>query len=111
MEILRVCGVEEDMRRAELPIRPGAEWRPTLTGPLLNEMSFGSDEPAVSPSDGVAVSQDGFEAVIRDHARSHDHAQMRLGTELESFSVRGDGVEAVLRDRGTGEKSTVRARY
>ena len=31
MEILRVCGVEPDMRRLELPIDPGAEWRRTLT--------------------------------------------------------------------------------
>src|ERR1017187_6695822 len=27
MEILRVCGVEPDLRAVELPITPGAEWR------------------------------------------------------------------------------------
>src|ERR1039458_10758544 len=32
MEILRVCGVEPDLRAVELPITPGAEWRARPTG-------------------------------------------------------------------------------
>src|SRR4029453_18217073 len=37
MEILRVCGVEPDLRAVELPITPGAEWRVALTGSPLRE--------------------------------------------------------------------------
>src|SRR5258705_6606864 len=37
MEILRVCGVEPDLRAVELPVTPGAEWRANLTGSPIRE--------------------------------------------------------------------------
>src|ERR1017187_10756888 len=43
MEILRVCGVEPDLRAVELPITPGAEWRGPLARPPPRE---GAPPPA-----------------------------------------------------------------
>src|SRR5262252_1731480 len=37
MEIMRVCGVEPDLRAAELPITPGAQWRAHLTSAPIRE--------------------------------------------------------------------------
>src|SRR5690242_3947201 len=37
MEILRVCGVEPDLRAVELPVTPGAQWRARLTSEPIRE--------------------------------------------------------------------------
>lgn len=112
MEILRVCGVEADLRRLELPITPGAEWRPSLTGPPVREDVPGAavaDE--ISPCEGLAISQDVLESVLREHACGYDLAQVRTGVELESLEVVGEGAGAVLLDHATGVRSRVWARY
>ena len=110
MEILRLCGVESDLRAVELPIEPGAEWRPTLGAPAVAEDTIGPASE-VSPCEGLAVSQDVFESVLLSHARAQPMAQVLLGTELESFQVVSDGVEAVMRERATGREIEVQARY
>jgi 2-polyprenyl-6-methoxyphenol hydroxylase-like FAD-dependent oxidoreductase len=110
MEILRLCGVEPDLRAVELAIEPGAEWRPTLGAPAVAEDTIGPASE-VSPCEGLAVSQDVFESVLLSHARAQPMAQVLLGTELESFHVENDGVEAVMRDRATGYEIEAHARY
>lgn len=112
MEIMRVCGLEPDLRAAELPITPGAQWRPRLTGPPSREDVPSAAAPAhVSPCEGLAVSQDVFERVLGEHARGYAAARLRRGLALESFVPVGSGVEASLLDQATGERSTVRARW
>jgi 2-polyprenyl-6-methoxyphenol hydroxylase-like FAD-dependent oxidoreductase len=113
MEILRVCGVEPDLRRLELPIEPGAQWRTALAGPALREDrgSAPAGEHPVSPCEGLSVSQDVFEEVLRDHARGHDLAEVRTGVELETLDPDDEGAVAVLRDVATGDRERVRARY
>src|SRR5258706_9352748 len=85
MEILRVCGVEPDLRAVELPITPGAQWRADLTSPPVREDVPSAGRTAVSPCEGLALSQDVFEAVLRDHAHLYPYAQLRAGALLESF--------------------------
>ena len=110
MEILRVCGAEPGLRAHALPITPGAQWRPDLTGPPAGEdVPGGPDEPVVSPCAGLAVSQDVFEEVLHEHAASYHVAQLRRGTRLESFTVHDGIVEARLAGAEPGR--AVRARY
>jgi putative polyketide hydroxylase len=112
MEILRVCGVEPDMRRLELKISPGAEWRARLAGPAEREdVPGGPAASQVSPCEGLSVSQDVFESVLREHARGYDLAQVRAGVELESLDLAGGAVHAVVHERASGQRTRVRARY
>ena len=112
MEILRVCGVESDLRAVELPITPGAEWRARLTSvPIREDVPSAAVKAAVSPCEGLSVSQDVFEAVLRDHARSYATARLQAATVLESFDVSDAGIQATLLDQASGERSWVRARW
>jgi putative polyketide hydroxylase len=112
MEILRVCGVEPDLRAVELPITPGAEWRARLTSmPIREDVPSAAVKADVSPCEGLSVSQDVFESVLRDHARGYATARLKAGTQLESFGVSDAGVEATLLDHASGTRSRVRARW
>jgi 2-polyprenyl-6-methoxyphenol hydroxylase-like FAD-dependent oxidoreductase len=71
----------------------------------------GPDDAPVSPCEGLSISQDVFEEVLREHARGWDIAQVRTGVELETLDVTAEGALAGLRERSSGERSQVRARY
>ncbi len=107
-EILRSCGVEAAVRAAELAIEPGVQWRSTLLSPPHQTEALGSAvEAEVSPCEGIAISQDVFERVLREHVTAALHA----GVELTSVRPEGDGVTAELADRAGGAVRSVRARY
>lgn len=111
MEILRVCGVEPDLRAVELPITPGAEWRTDLTGAPLREDVPSSGRSVVSPCEGLSVSQDVFESVLRRHAGGYSAGQLRTGARLESFHSAEDGVLAAVVDQASGRTTQIRARW
>ncbi len=111
MEILRVCGVEADLRAVELTITPGAEWRTDLASPPLGEDVPSAGRTTVSPCEGLSVSQDVFESVLRDHAGSYAAGQLRAGALLESFQTVGDGVRATVLEQTSGRRTDVRARW
>jgi 2-polyprenyl-6-methoxyphenol hydroxylase-like FAD-dependent oxidoreductase len=112
MEILHQCGVGEDLRRQALDIDSGAEWRSDLlSAPLRNTETRGPALAEVSPHEGLALSQDVFEAILRAHLSSRELARLELGVELESFHEKEGGVECTLVDRATGTRSTVVSRY
>jgi putative polyketide hydroxylase len=111
MEILRVCGVEPDLRAVELPITPGAEWRTDLTGPPLREDVPSAGRTAVSPCEGLSVSQDVFESVLGDHARGYPTGRLWAGALLESFQTVGPGVQATVVAQTSGRIVDVRARW
>lgn len=114
MEILRVCGVEPDLRRQELDLTPGAQWQESLAGAVIREDVPGAAAAAgapVSPCAGLSISQDIFEQVLREHARGYDLAQVRTGVELETLDPTGDRAEAVVCERASGRRGRVRARY
>jgi len=64
----------------------------------------------LSPSPRIFVTQIGLEPVLRDHA-ARLGGRLRYSAELTSLEVADDGVTAVVRDRGDGEETTVRAAY
>jgi putative polyketide hydroxylase len=112
MEIMRVCGVEPALRAVELPITPGAQWRPRLTDPPIREDVPSAAVPAqVSPCEGLAVSQDVFERVLREHACGYSVARLCRGVALESFTANDGGIQATVLDQATGERSRIRARW
>ena len=112
MEILRVAGVEDDLRAAALPIHPGVEWRASLTAEPVREVSMsGLAAVEVSPCDGVSLAQDVLETILRDHAAASDHADLRYQTELRDLVVCDDRAEGVTLDRASGATTRVCARY
>lgn len=76
---------------------------------MQEQITGGPTLAEVSPCEGAALSQDVFEDALRSSAEGRPGARLRSGTELVSFTVRADGVDALLRD-ADGE-SSVRARF
>jgi 2-polyprenyl-6-methoxyphenol hydroxylase-like FAD-dependent oxidoreductase len=64
----------------------------------------------LSPAPRIFVTQIGLEPVLRERAAALG-ARLRYSAEVVSLDTGADGVTAVVRDRGTGAESTVRARY
>jgi putative polyketide hydroxylase len=107
MEILRVCGVEADLRRQELPITPGAVWQPSLAGPVLHEDAGAPEAVPVSPCHGLSLSQDVFESVLREHARGQELADLRAGVTVKELN----GTSATVWEESTGREWQVAAGY
>ncbi|GAA4457521.1 FAD-dependent monooxygenase [Phytohabitans houttuyneae] len=64
----------------------------------------------LSPSPRIFVTQIGLEPVLRARAAELG-GQLRYSCEVVSLRAEEAGVTAVVRDRGTGEESTVHAAY
>lgn len=112
MEIMRGCGVEPDLRKVELPITPGAQWQANLTSPPIREdLPRAAAETDVSPCEGLSVSQDVFESVLREHARGYARGQLWEGSLLEGFEVSDAGVDATAADQSSGRRRRIRARW
>ncbi|WP_188196957.1 FAD-dependent oxidoreductase [Nonomuraea sp. SYSU D8015] len=118
MELFRAAGVEEAVRAAG-PWQltdSGLLWAESLTSPnhhwLAPPNARGAQEgfSDVSPCDDAVLSQDVLEPVLREHAEALG-ADLRFGTELQSFENGPDGVTAVLTDRASGARTVVHARY
>ncbi|WP_033823594.1 FAD-dependent monooxygenase [Kitasatospora sp. MBT63] len=115
MEILRRCGLEDAVRQAGLPASQVFFYR----GRDLVDPEFvrtGVPVPAQdgrepTPAPGLICSQDALERVLADRARRLAGPAVRFGTRLESFTERDGAVHAVLEDRATGRRQTVRAHW
>ncbi|ACL42539.1 MULTISPECIES: FAD-dependent monooxygenase [Micrococcaceae] len=115
MEILRTAGLEEiiSAKSAEQFDQDAAIMSvETLAGeeiawhlPKLND-----GVRDLSPCERLFATQVAIEPVLKGRAQELG-AQTLFGTELVSFEQDADGVTALIRDRDTGETSTVRARY
>ncbi|MCF1509554.1 FAD-dependent oxidoreductase [Streptomyces glomeratus] len=73
------------------------------------DLATGEAEGA-SPCEWCPIDQDRLEIALRGRALELG-ADIRFSTECEELTQDADGVTAVLRDRGTGERRTVRASY
>jgi putative polyketide hydroxylase len=107
MEIFRSWGVADLVRAGELPVRPLCSISPTLQTALPDGLPLGfpTDARAVlamSPAMPACVPQDHIEPVLLEHLRLLG-GEVRFGVELV------DGT--VLRDRTTGARERVAARF
>ncbi|SEQ13382.1 FAD-dependent oxidoreductase [Streptomyces radiopugnans] len=116
MELFRVAGAEPAIRRAAsvLAGNHGILQTPTLVGEagewLFREIDPGGGLARFSPSSWCLCSQNDLEPVLLERARELG-GDLRFSTELTSFDPDPDGVTAVVVNRETGERTTVRADY
>lgn len=119
VEVLRqVPGLEQDIVQASA-FDFSAEFRIAIARDLADpnpQMIVGDAEhdlgavAHLSPARYAAVSQAQGELLLRAKAE-HLGADLRFSTLLESLRQDADGVTAVLRELGSGQRQTVRADY
>ncbi|MFJ4500969.1 FAD-dependent oxidoreductase [Streptomyces sp. NPDC088864] len=116
MELFRRAGVEGGIREAAsvLADNHGILQAGSLTGDdqewLLREIDPGGALARFSPTGWCLCSQNDLEPVLLERAREQG-GDLRFSTELLSFDPDPSGVSAVLKNRETGEHTTVRADY
>ena len=115
MEILRSIDIEAPIRRRSLEqFEPDGAIMSveTLAGEELNWDVAQLNEAVrdLSPTERMFVTQDALEPVLHERAAELG-AELAFGTEMTSFEQDPDGVTATVRDRDTGETSTIRAAY
>ncbi|HSU36469.1 MAG TPA: FAD-dependent monooxygenase [Propionibacteriaceae bacterium] len=111
-EILRSCDAEEPMRARQLAVDHRMEHRADLVSPVQQTvLTGGSELTEVSPCDGIAISQDLFESVLRDRLQEVAPGALRTGIEVQSATWSDDGVRTTLLDRGTGDSTALHSRY
>ncbi|MEU9146828.1 FAD-dependent monooxygenase [Streptomyces sp. NPDC048349] len=116
MELFRVAGVEGRIRQAAsvLAGNHGILQGGSLTGEdqewLFREIDPGGALARFSPSAWCLCSQNDIEPVLMSETPALG-ADLRFSTELLSFDSDDTGVTAIVKNRDTGEHSTVRADY
>ncbi|MFE0602770.1 FAD-dependent oxidoreductase [Streptomyces sp. NPDC058892] len=116
MELFRVAGVEDRIRGAAsvLADNHGILQGGSLTGDdqewLFEQIDPGGALARFSPSTWCLCSQNDIEPVLMS-VTPRLGADLRFSTELLSFEQDGSGVTAIVKNRETGEESTVRADY
>lgn len=116
MELYRVAGAEQRIREAAsvLADNHGILQAPSLTGEeqewLFKEIDPGGGLAKFSPAGWCLCSQNDLEPVLVRCARELG-GDLRFSAELLSFDQDREGVTAVVKNRETGEHSTVRADY
>ncbi|WP_328924477.1 FAD-dependent monooxygenase [Streptomyces sp. NBC_00190] len=116
MELFRVAGVEDRIREAAsvLADNHGIMQGGSLTGDdlewLFEEIDPGGALARFSPAAWCLCSQNDIEPVLMS-VTPELGADLRFSTELLSFDPDDTGVTAIVKNRETGEHSTVRADY
>jgi putative polyketide hydroxylase len=116
MELFRVTGIEPAVKSAAslLTDNHGILRTPSLVGDA-GEWLFRHIDPddgltRFSPTSWCLCSQNDLEPVLLDGARELG-GDLRYSHEMESFEQDPEGVTAVVRDRSSGGRYTVRADY
>lgn len=116
MELFRGLGLEEQLRLAgkDLANNHGMLIVETLAGVERKRIAMAEPEHSsmdlVSPTDWCVCAQDQSEPVLLAAARQRG-GDLRFNTEMVSFEQDETGVTAVVADRTTGTRQTVRADY
>src|ERR687885_355399 len=117
VELYRQVGLEPAIRAAGFASGEQFEWVVVRAETLASEEYTPAEEQSdgggfgnASPSPFAPIDQDKLEVLLRDKAKELG-ADVRFSTELTSFKQDDDGVTAVLKDRRSGAKRTVRADY
>lgn len=124
MEIFRELGIENEIRTAgrvleksngaiQVEVLAGTDLgrlkRTAPSGHKLEEI-IGKTAEEISPVTGCACTQDQSEPVLFKKAQQLG-GDIRFYTELISFEQTETGVQAVMRDRKTGQEGTIYAEY
>ncbi|MGX1887529.1 FAD-dependent oxidoreductase [Streptomyces sp. NPDC055287] len=116
MELYRCAGVEPRIRQAAsvLAENNGILQASSLTGDdqkwLVKDIDASGALARFSPTAWCLCSQNAVEPVLMSRTREGG-ADLRFSTELLSFYQDATGVTAVVKNRDTGEHSTIRADY
>lgn len=112
MELFRLTGAESAIRRKAPPgfQNSGILQAESLVGKEFNWITQSTTASDLSPLSGCIIGQDALEPLLRARAEELG-GDLRFSTELLSFEQRAEGVQAVIRDRATGEEQTLQARY
>ncbi|MFG2225056.1 FAD-dependent oxidoreductase [Streptomyces sp. NPDC048644] len=116
MELYRAAGVERRIREAAsvLAGNHGILQAASLTGDdqewLFREMDPGGGLARFSPAGWCLCSQNDLEPVLLRAARELG-GDLRFSTELLSFDQAPDGVSVLVKNRETGEHTTLHADY
>ena len=114
MELLRTWGLDRAVVAGAMPVRPCITVSDTLTGPehASKRGYLPTDEQvrAVSPARPCFCAQDHLEPVLLSHLVAR-RGRVLFRTELAALDTDHTGVTARLRDRDSGRRTLVRARY
>ncbi len=116
MEIFRSLGLEKAVQAGGADLARARDHLVVQTlaaGAIRRNQMIDTDNPqiqALSPSTLTVCPQNVLEPILLDAARQRG-ADIRFNTELLSFTQDDDGVTAMLVERATGERRTVRAAY
>ena len=111
MELFRLWGIEEEIRRRALP--PGSArfiYCTTLTGPELARTADPGWDERLSPTGRTLVSQDVAEEVLLAAARSYRGVSVDFSSEVVGLVEDSGGVRATVRTT-SGETGEIRARF
>jgi 2-polyprenyl-6-methoxyphenol hydroxylase-like FAD-dependent oxidoreductase len=120
MELYRAIGIVDRVREAGASIASSAglfqghslreviEARPRQTQP--RSLRFSGFIESTSPESGTFVTQDMLEPVLVDEARKRG-VDIRFNTECTGIEETSNAVVANLKDRGSGEMSTIETTY
>ncbi|GLX16970.1 monooxygenase [Streptomyces sp. WAC07149] len=116
MELFRTAGVEPAIREeaSALEANQGILQTEALVGGehkwLIKAVDPSGALARFSPTGWCLCSQNNIEPVLAAHSRAQG-ADVRFATELMSFDQDATGVTALVKDRETGEHTTVRADF
>lgn len=115
MQFLRSIGIGDEIPEIEEGFRLRRARVESLAGEMFEELPWDPDDETedmspFSPTRGAAVAQDLMEPVLRDKAIELG-AEVRLGTEMTSFTQDENGVTAQMREREGDRTYEIRADY
>ena len=119
MEVFRDLGIEEDVLAQAAPHELMGEtvFCTSLTGDELGRVRAWGTHPAreadyiqASPTLNCDIPQTLLEPIIVGHAATRG-SRIRFDTEYLGLTQDADGVDVQVRDRITGARSTIRAKY
>jgi putative polyketide hydroxylase len=112
MEIFRRWGLANSIHDRELDLEPVIAWAPSVTAPIVRKADYVQrSQPNLSPCAMSPIFQHELEQLLLQRLASEAISDVRLSTELQSFAVHADGVEATIRNRQCGDETIVHARY
>ncbi|GCE29313.1 FAD-binding monooxygenase [Dictyobacter alpinus] len=119
MELFRQVGIESAIFQQETPSEQLGEMGlrvESLMGKVLDhteswaQRSASIIDPFAGPTRTAMIGQDKLEPILRKQA-SEMGSDIRFGTELVHFEQLAEGVNALLRERATGQEYRIRAHY